>query len=148
MDNSQTTLDEPISLRDTIENAIDSSESQVAENTTSQEASETPKTSRPRDESGKFTKSQPDADVQEIEALEAQDEEKPAVKPRPSSWKKDYEEDWGKLDPRLQDYIQQREADYAKGVSTYKNQWDQAAPILESLNQFQPLLRQIGRAHV
>ena len=38
MDNSQTTLDEPISLRDTIENAIDSSESQVAENTTSQEA--------------------------------------------------------------------------------------------------------------
>ena len=146
MDNSQTTLDEPISLRDTIENAIDSSESQVAENTTSQEAPEAPKTSRPRDESGKFTKSQPEADVQEIEALEAQDEEKPAVKPRPSSWKKDYEEDWGKLDPRLQDYIQQREADYAKGVSTYKNQWDQAAPILESLNQFQPLLRQYGVA--
>ena len=146
MDNSQTTLDEPISLRDTIENAIDSSESQVAENTTSQEAPQAPKTSRPRDESGKFTKSQPDADMQEIEALEAQDDEKPAVKPRPSSWKKDYEEDWGKLDPRLQDYIQQREADYAKGVSTYKNQWDQAAPILESLNQFQPLLRQYGVA--
>ena len=146
MDNSQTTLDEPISLRDTIENAIDSSESQVAENTTSQEASESPKTSRPRDESGKFTKSQPEADVQEIEALEAQDEEKPAVKPRPSSWKKDYEEHWGKLDPQLQDYIQQREADYAKGVSTYKNQWEQAAPILESLNQFQPLLRQYGVA--
>mgnify|MGYP003342942566 FL=1 len=146
MDNSQTTLDEPISLRDTIENAIDSSDSQVAENTTSQEAPQAPKTSRPRDESGKFTKSQPDADVQEIEALEAQDEEKPAVKPRPSSWKKDYEEDWGRLDPRLQDYIQQREADYAKGVSTYKNQWDQAAPILESLNQFQPLLRQYGVA--
>ena len=146
MDNSQTTLDEPISLRDTIENAIDSSESQVAENTTSQEAPEAPKTSRPRDESGKFTKSQPEADVQEIEALEAQDEEKPAVKPRPSSWKKDYEEDWGKLDPQLQDYIQQREADYAKGVSTYKSQWEQAAPILESLNQFQPLLRQYGVA--
>ena len=142
MENSQTTLDEPISLRDTIENAIDSSESQVAENTTSQEATEAPKTSRARDESGKFTKSQPDADVQEIEALEAQDEEKPAVKPRPSSWKKDYEEDWGKLDPRLQDYIQQREADYAKGVSTYKNQWDNAQPILEAMRQFEPTLRQ------
>ena len=146
MDNSQTTLDEPISLRDTIENAIDSSESQVAENTTSQEAPEAPKSSRPRDESGKFTKSQPEADMQEIEALEAQTEEKPAVKPRPSSWKKDYEEHWGKLDPQLQDYIQQREADYAKGVSTYKSQWEQAAPILESLNQFQPLLRQYGVA--
>ena len=146
MDNSQTTLDEPISLRDTIENAIESSESQVAENTTSQEATETPKTSRPRDESGKFTKSQPEADVKEIEALEAQDEEKPAVKPRPSSWKKDYEEDWGRLDPRLQDYIQQREADYAKGVSTYKNQWDMAAPVMESIRQFQPLLQQYGVA--
>ena len=96
--------------------------------------------------SGKFTKSQPDADVQEIEALEAQDDEKPAVKPRPSSWKKDYEEDWGRLDPRLQDYIQQREADYAKGVSTYKNQWDMAAPIMESIRQFQPLLQQYGVA--
>jgi hypothetical protein len=142
MDNTQTTLDEPISLRDTIENAIDSSDSQVAENTTSKEAPQAPKTSRPRDESGKFTKSQPDADVQEIEALEAQDEEKPAVKPRPSSWKKDYEEDWGRLDPRIQDYIQQREADYAKGVSTYKNQWDNAAPILEAIRPFESTLRQ------
>ena len=144
MDNSQTTLDEPISLRDTIENAIDSSESQVAENTTSQEAPKAPKTSRARDESGKFTKSQPDADMREIEALEAQDDEKPAVKPRPSSWKKDYEEHWGKLDPQLQDYIQQREADYAKGVSTYKNQWEQAAPIMESISQFQPVFEQYG----
>lgn len=146
MENNQTTLDEPISLRDTIENAIESSESQVAEETTSQEASETPKTSRARDESGKFTKTQPEAITSETEASDDIKEEKPAVKARPSSWKKDYEEDWGKLDPRIQDYIQQREADYAKGVSTYKNQWDNAAPVMETLRQFQPLLQQYGVA--
>lgn len=145
MDN-QTTLEQPESLRDSIANALEAAETPNTQETTSQEASETPKSSRARDESGKFTKTQPEADVQEIEAIEAQEEEKPAVKPRPSSWKKDYEEHWGKLDPQLQDYIQQREADYAKGVSTYKNQWEQAAPILETLNQFQPLLRQYGVA--
>ena len=143
---SQTTLEQPESLRDSIANALEAAETPNTQETTSQEASETPKSSRARDESGKFTKTQPEADVQEIEAIEAQEEEKPAVKPRPSSWKKDYEEHWGKLDPQLQDYIQQREADYAKGVSTYKNQWEQAAPILETLNQFQPLLRQYGVA--
>ena len=142
----QNTLEQSESLRDSILNAVEAAETPTTEEVTSQEAVETPKTSRPRDESGKFTKTQPEADMQEIEALEAQDEEKPAVKPRPSSWKKDYEEHWGKLDPALQDYIQQREADYAKGVSTYKSQWEQAAPILESLNQFQPLLRQYGVA--
>jgi hypothetical protein len=145
MDN-QTTLEQPESLRDVIENAVETVESPTTEETTSQEASETPKSSRARDESGKFTKTQPEADTQEIEAIEQEAEEKPTVKARPSSWKKDYEEDWGKLDPRIQDYIQQREADYAKGVSTYKNQWDSAAPILESLRQFQPLLQQYGVA--
>ena len=145
MDN-QTTLEQPESLRDVIENAVETVESPTTEETTSQEASESPKSSRARDESGKFTKTQPEADTQEIEAIEQEAEEKPTVKPRPSSWKKDYEEDWGKLDPRIQDYIQQREADYAKGVSTYKNQWDSAAPILESLRQFQPLLQQYGVA--
>jgi hypothetical protein len=142
----QTTLEQPESLRDVIENAVETVESPTTEETTSQEASETPKSSRARDESGKFTKTQPEADTQEIEAIEQEAEEKPTVKARPSSWKKDYEEDWGKLDPRIQDYIQQREADYAKGVSTYKNQWDSAAPILESLRQFQPLLQQYGVA--
>ena len=142
----QTTLEQPESLRDTLINAVETVETPTTQETTSQEASETPKSSRPRDESGKFTKTQPEADVQEIEALEAQEEEKPQVKARPSSWKKDYEEDWGKLDPRIQDYIQQREADYAKGVSTYKNQWDSVAPVMESLRQFQPLLQQYGVA--
>lgn len=145
----QTTLEQSESLRDVIENAVETVESPAIENSASQEATEAPKTSRARDESGKFTKTQPDADTSETQASAEEfikNEPKVEVKPRPSSWKKDYEEDWGKLDPRLQDYIQQREADYAKGVSTYKNQWDMAAPIMESIRQFQPLLQQYGVA--
>lgn len=145
----QTTLEQPESLRDVIESAVETVEAQPVEETTSQEATETPKTTRARDESGKFTKTQPEATTSDLELsddFEVPDEPKIEAKPRPSSWKKDYEEDWGKLDPRIQDYIQQREADYAKGVSTYKNQWDMAAPVMESIRQFQPLLQQYGVA--
>jgi len=142
---NQTTLDEPISLRDTIENAIESTESEVTEESTSYEATESPKTERVRDESGKFAKTSETAQKQPSEAsVDNYEQEEPKVeaKPRPSSWKKDYEEHWGKLDPTLQDYIQQREADYAKGVSTYKNQWDMAAPIVEAIKPFESSLRE------
>jgi hypothetical protein len=147
MDNL-TTQEEPISLRDTIENAIEVTEPE----TTSQEATEGFKESKPRDEHGKFAKSSEPALKEPSRAFDDNVTEKDAnvaeitTKPRPSSWKKDYEEHWGKLDPTLQDYIQQREADYAKGVSTYKNQWDMAAPIMESIRQFEPLLQHHGVA--
>lgn len=140
MDN-QTTLESP-SLRDQLESAIETvvETPEVVET----ELTET-KSDRPRDESGKFKKTEevteetPIAEVQEEVVAEA----KPA-KPRPSSWKKDYEESWGKLDPTLQDYITQREADFAKGVSTYKNQWEQAQPILNTMEKFAPILQQNG----
>jgi hypothetical protein len=138
---NQTTLDEPISLRDTIENAIESTEP-VTENTTSHEATESVKSERPRDESGKFAKTSQRGEESVTEASDDNYEQKVETKPRPSSWKKDYEEHWGKLDPTLQDYIQQREADYAKGVSTYKNQWDMAAPIVEAIRPFEQVLQQ------
>jgi hypothetical protein len=138
MEEIQTTLEEPISLRDTIENAIETTEPEVA----SQEVTESVKTEKPRDEHGKFAKSSQNASDEVTEAFADNNEQEVAVKPRPSSWKKDYEEHWGKLDPTLQDYIQQREADYAKGVSTYKNQWDMAAPIVEAMRPFQEILQQ------
>lgn len=146
---NQTTLEEPISLRDTIENAIESTDTEVTQETTSYEATESPKTERVRDESGKFAKTSETAQKEPSEASVdnyEQEEVKVESKPRPSSWKKDYEEHWGKLDPTLQDYIQQREADYAKGVSTYKNQWDMAQPIVEAIRPFEPLLREHGIA--
>ena len=139
MDN-QTTLESP-SLRDQIENAVETvvEAPEVVETEVTESKSD-----RVRDESGKFKKAEevtetPTEEVQEEVVAEA----KPA-KPRPSSWKKDYEESWGKLDPTLQDYISQREADFAKGVSTYKAQWDQAQPILNSIEKFAPILQQNG----
>jgi len=134
MDN-ETTLESP-SLRDQIESAVETitetPEVVETENTISE---------RPRDESGKFKSTEEKAE----ENIEVSGEpEVKAAKPRPSSWKKDYEESWGKLDPTLQDYISQREADFAKGVSTYKNQWDQAQPILSTIEKFAPVLQQNG----
>ena len=154
MEELQTTLEEPISLRDTIENAIEVTDT----NELTESTLEAPKTSRPRDESGKFAKSASEAQDKATEVLEPETVQEAQAKPRPSSWKKDYEEHWGKLDPTLQDYIQQREADYAKGVSTYKNQWDSAQPLIRAIEPFAPILQQhnidpaqwisnLGRAH-
>jgi hypothetical protein len=146
-----TTQDEPISLRDTIESAI-IEETPLASTETAVEA---PKSDRVRDDSGKFAK----ASVTDDNDFGLETESAPVeTKPRPSSWKKDYEEQWGNLDPTLQDYIGQREADYAKGVSTYKNQWDSAAPLMQAIEPFMPLLQQnniepstwisnLGKAH-
>ena len=133
---NQTTLETP-SLRDQIESAVETVE-------TAPEVVESEVSDKPRDESGKFKSTK---EVTEETPSEVQEEvvaESKPAKPRPSSWKKDYEESWGKLDPTLQDYISQREADFAKGVSTYKSQWDQAQPILSTMEKFAPTLQQNG----
>lgn len=146
----QTTLAQPESIRDALNSAIESNEAtSVAENSTEQPveqeeaAVEANKTTRSRDESGRFKKADQTANTEvSDESSEQEENEQPQVRSRPSSWKKDYEEDWGKIDPRLQEYILQREADFAKGVSTYKSQWDMAAPIMDAIGQFAPMLQQ------
>lgn len=128
-----------ITLRESIENAV---EQHVPETVEKVEVKE----DKPRDESGKFAPKQEATPVktQEVKTEQAPTEGTtiPFVKPRPSSWKKDYEEHWTKLDPTLQDYIQQREADYAKGVSTYKQNFETIQPIYEALQPFMPLLQE------
>ncbi len=116
------------------------------------ESHESTEDTRPRDEAGRFAPKQEEKIETPAVAAQAQQPQQapqqaaqtpaPITKPRPSSWKKDYEEHWSKLDPTLQDYIAQRESDYAKGVSTYKQNWDQAAPIYEAMQPFMPLLQE------
>ena len=120
-------------LRDSLESAFDEH---------SETVDETP--ARVRDESGRFAKQEQEATtVEKIEQEAAAAEvEPPKVAPRPSSWKKDYEQDWEVLPDRIREYINEREGQYAKGVSTYKNQWDQAAPIYEAVAPFLPELQQ------
>ena len=119
-------MDEPqVTLPDAIESAVEEHEPAPA---VEQDAAPA---DAQRDDAGRFATSPQD--------------EQPApapTKPRPSSWKKDYDEHWTKLDPSLQDYISQREQEYAKGVSTYKQNWDQAAPLYEAMQPFMPLLQQ------
>ena len=101
---------------------------------------------RQRDEKGKLLPGKPENKgfvKQEPEGAVAAAPQ-PAVTrpPRPSSWKKDYWDHWDKIDPKLAEYLHQRENEFAKGVSTYKQEWDQVRPIAEAMAQFQPLLQQ------
>ena len=122
-------------LRDNLEAAFEEHDEPIAPvETPVEEVSTEVQEGRARDEQGRFApKAQEPAPIEQHAPVD-----QPQIKPRPSSWKKEYEEHWSKFDPNVQDYILQREADYAKGVSTYKSQWDSAAPIVEAINQFMP----------
>jgi hypothetical protein len=116
-------------LRDTIESAIE----QHVE----------PDTGITRDESGKFAKAEPTPKAEPEAKVAEPPVVEPPIKtvPRPSSWKKDYEQDWDTLPERIREYINEREGQYAKGVSTYKSQWDQAQPLYEAIQPFMPELQ-------
>ncbi len=146
------------SLRDTIANAYDTvtaaetpavtQPEKVVDGTIPSEPAkvETPQETKPsrtegraRDEKGrllpgKAQKEEPAA--QEVAAVPA----KPRP-PRPSSWKKEYWDHWEKIDPTLAEYLNQRENEFAKGVSTYKTEWDQVKPIAEAVAPFLPELQ-------
>jgi hypothetical protein len=59
---------------------------------------------------------------------------------RPSTWKK--VDEWNALPRAIQEEIRRREADYAKGVSTYKQEWEATKPLQEALAPFLPTLQQ------
>ena len=62
----------------------------------------------------------------------------PMATQRPSSWKKELEPHWATLPAEVQAEILRREGDFAKGVSTYKQEWDRARPLLDALAPFMP----------
>ena len=70
----------------------------------------------------------------------------PAAAPvaRPSSWKKDLDPQWAALAPDVQKYILERESQYAKGVSTYKAEFDNVRPVADAMQPFMPHLQAAG----
>lgn len=98
------------------------------------------KAERARDDAGRFTKKEEAAPAAPAQAAQHQEQPKPRP-PRPTSWKKDYEAQWDTLDPSLAEYIHQREAEYAKGVSTYKGEADRARELTEAMASFMPDLQ-------
>ena len=111
---------------------------------------------RPRDEKGRLLPGKPIKDA----APQAQTPEggpppttaqpAPAAAapvPRPSSWKKDHWDAFDKLaqeNPALAQYINQREQEFARGVGTYRQEWEQAKPVLDAIAPFMPQLKQHG----
>lgn len=147
------------SLRDTLTAAYDTVEKTVA--TTTPVAPETAEPARPAPASSPAAASPgatpadgpargPDG---KFVAKDKELEPAPVAEPplqRPSSWKKDYWGHWEKLtkgEPltreeaiALAKYQHERENDFVKGVSTYKQEWDRAKPVLEALHPYRDLI--------
>lgn len=64
--------------------------------------------------------------------------------PRPDSWKKERQADWDAMSQSQQAYVKEREDQYFKGVSTYKQEWEGAKPLLDAIAPFLPTLQQHG----
>ena len=148
-------------LRSALEQAFDNPATE-ADNYVSEPVEEIESNDEPlRNEKGQFVskeeaetpvKASADEVTQEVEE---QVEEKPAIeaKPalnRPTTWKKEYLPIWDKLTAgqqlsfeeafKLAEYTNQREAEYKKGVSTYRQEAERAKQLEEAV--------EIGRAHV
>ena len=110
------------------------------------EEPKTPDGDRPRNADGTFAKGK--AEEKPAEAPKAAAPAAPAKPkaPRPTSWKKELEAQWDTLPPEVQAYVQEREKQYATGVSTYKGEADRAKGITTALAQFEPMLQKKGIA--
>lgn len=144
-------LDETTSLRDTLEAAVESvapEEHTPVESAAPQETQveATARVERARDEAGRFTKAERDA--QQAAADAAQGEvEKPQRLQRPSSWKKDYQAKWDQIvdtDPQMAQYLLEREQQFASGVSTYKAEADRARDIQSLIEPHAPRFQHYG----
>lgn len=66
------------------------------------------------------------------------------VRARPSTWRKEMDSHWATLPGEVQDEILRREGDFAKGVSTYKGEFDRLKPFDEVVQRYMPVLQQHG----
>lgn len=113
---------------------------------------------RPRDEQGRFVEkaAAKPAEAKAPAAAPLPAEAPPVLQPipRPSSWGKEMWPVWEKLSKgealsgqearKLAEYNAKREGDYAKGVSTYKAEFDNAKPLVEALQPHMDSIKQMG----
>lgn len=125
-----------------------------------------------RDEKGRFkaqeANPEQDTDTESDLVGSTSDASEEEIK-RPTTWKKEYVEVWEKMQSgkpldkaefaKFAEYANQREAEYKKGVSTYKAEADNARQLTEAIGPFVPELQQqgihpvawinnLGRAHM
>jgi hypothetical protein len=66
------------------------------------------------------------------------------ARPPPKSWAKDYHEDWSKLTPKQQEYIEKREKDFLDGLEQYKTDALTAKQFKEVLTPYKAMLSAQG----
>ena len=144
------------SLREALSSALDAAETTTEPvETTTEVVAEPPQAEtaaqaeqRQRDEKGRFAPKESVAQAPEpVKAETVNPTLSPvaaeSLKP-PSSWKKDYWDAFGKLDPNVAKYIQEREQQFANGVSTYRQEAERAKELWSAIAPFQPVLQQHG----
>jgi hypothetical protein len=156
-------------LQAPVEKEIEVNDDPIQTENSSEESSEE---SSNRDEKGRFKAQESDTETDQgaEPELVAEDNDVPEQEvARPTTWKKEYVEVWEKMKEgkpldksefvKFAEYANQREAEYKKGVSTYKAEADNARQLTEAIGQFSPELQaqgihpvawinNLGRAHM
>ena len=127
-----------------------------------------------RNEKGQFVKQeeQQDGESLDVQATTQNENTEESVEPtykRPTTWKKEYKEIWDKMEAgeqinrddfvRFAEYANQRESEYQRGVSTYRQEAESAKQLKEAITPFVPELEKqginpaqwinsLGRAHM
>lgn len=127
-----------------------------------------------RNEKGQFVKQeeQQDGESLDVQATTQNEDTEESVEPtykRPTTWKKEYKEIWDKMEAgeqinrddfvRFAEYANQRESEYQRGVSTYRQEAESAKQLKEAITPFVPELEKqginpaqwinsLGRAHM
>jgi hypothetical protein len=111
-----------------------------------------------RDEKGRFKSNAEEtsdntAEEPELVAEASDADEEPEIK-RPTTWKKEYRDVWDKMESgkpldkeefaKFAEYANQREAEYKRGVSAYKNEADNARQLTDAIGPFIPELQKHG----
>jgi len=98
---------------------------------------------------GLFGPASEDADLEvspEVEASEVAETETPEVEVRvaPSSWKKEMHESWGALTPEVQEYIDQRESQMAKGLEVDRSDSNLGRIMRDTMTPYADMLQKAG----
>lgn len=140
-----------------IEKEIEVNDDPIQTENASEEGSQE---STDRDEKGRFkgkqeeTSSQDHTDQESELVAEASDANEESEIKRPTTWKKEYRDVWDKMQDgkpldkeefaKFAEYANQREAEYKRGVSAYKNEADNARQLTDALGPFIPELQKHG----
>lgn len=157
-------------LRDQLAAAIESSDSEANQNSEhepqhikaadvhvepeSQESTAV-EDGRARDDKGRFApKDAQQANAEKQPEISAEQQNQVEEPRRPTTWRKEYAPIWDKLNrgetltpeesKKLAQYSIQRESEFAKGVSTYRAEAQNAKEIVDAVAPFQEMLSQHG----